>query len=159
MNAKDTLGAIASACAVLGFVAGTATTTIFAGIVYAGAILGAVLVCALIDAAQETYRGKRVTMEATRGLSLGELCVAAAVSAALYAGLFLDAAERGSEANQSFGFAQLAAIILGAGASVIIWQEVEWQRNRTRKQCPDCAHEVLAAARKCEHCGYRFDLA
>jgi hypothetical protein len=25
------------------------------------------------------------------------------------------------------------------------------------KQCPDCAERVLAAARKCRYCGYRFD--
>lgn len=25
------------------------------------------------------------------------------------------------------------------------------------KQCPDCAEQVLAAARKCRFCGYRFD--
>lgn len=25
------------------------------------------------------------------------------------------------------------------------------------KQCPDCAEQVLAAARKCRYCGYRFD--
>ncbi len=27
----------------------------------------------------------------------------------------------------------------------------------THKQCPDCAELVLAAARKCRYCGYRFD--
>ncbi len=25
------------------------------------------------------------------------------------------------------------------------------------KQCPDCAEQVLAAARRCRYCGYRFD--
>ena len=29
--------------------------------------------------------------------------------------------------------------------------------HRTYKQCPDCAEQVLAAARKCRFCGYRFD--
>lgn len=28
---------------------------------------------------------------------------------------------------------------------------------RETKQCPDCAETVLAAARKCRFCGYRFD--
>jgi Uncharacterised protein family UPF0547 len=27
---------------------------------------------------------------------------------------------------------------------------------RQRKQCPDCAESVLAKARVCKHCGYRF---
>jgi hypothetical protein len=27
----------------------------------------------------------------------------------------------------------------------------------TYKPCPDCAEQVLAAARKCRYCGYRFD--
>lgn len=26
-----------------------------------------------------------------------------------------------------------------------------------QKACPDCANKVLVEARKCEHCGYRFD--
>jgi hypothetical protein len=29
--------------------------------------------------------------------------------------------------------------------------------ERVYKQCPDCAEQVLAAARKCRFCGYRFD--
>jgi hypothetical protein len=29
--------------------------------------------------------------------------------------------------------------------------------RRETKRCPDCAEEVLAAARKCRFCGYRFD--
>ena len=28
-----------------------------------------------------------------------------------------------------------------------------------RKICPDCANSVLAAARKCQYCNYRFDIA
>jgi Uncharacterised protein family UPF0547 len=31
--------------------------------------------------------------------------------------------------------------------------------SRLLKQCPDCAESVLAAARKCRFCGYRFDAA
>jgi hypothetical protein len=29
--------------------------------------------------------------------------------------------------------------------------------NRPTKDCPDCAEAVLLAARRCRHCGYRFD--
>lgn len=31
------------------------------------------------------------------------------------------------------------------------------ERPREYKQCPDCAEQVLAAARKCRYCGYQFD--
>jgi hypothetical protein len=31
------------------------------------------------------------------------------------------------------------------------------ERPPEYKQCPDCAEHVLAAARKCRYCGYRFD--
>jgi predicted RNA-binding Zn-ribbon protein involved in translation (DUF1610 family) len=31
--------------------------------------------------------------------------------------------------------------------------------ERATKICPDCAEEVLAAARKCRFCGFRFDAA
>lgn len=29
--------------------------------------------------------------------------------------------------------------------------------HELHKRCPDCAEQVLAAARKCRYCGYRFD--
>jgi Uncharacterised protein family UPF0547 len=29
--------------------------------------------------------------------------------------------------------------------------------ERRTKACPDCAEQVLLAARRCRHCGYRFD--
>jgi hypothetical protein len=33
------------------------------------------------------------------------------------------------------------------------------EATEDHKRCPDCAELVLAAARKCRHCGYRFDHA
>jgi hypothetical protein len=31
------------------------------------------------------------------------------------------------------------------------------EEKRSTKNCPDCAEPVLLAARRCRHCGYRFD--
>jgi len=33
----------------------------------------------------------------------------------------------------------------------------EPKEKRKQKQCPDCAETILADARVCKHCGYRFD--
>jgi len=35
---------------------------------------------------------------------------------------------------------------------------IAWVRVKAPgKKCPDCANEVLLEARKCQHCGYRFE--
>jgi ribosomal protein L37AE/L43A len=31
-----------------------------------------------------------------------------------------------------------------------------WEAEKTTKKCPDCAETVLADAKVCKHCGYRF---
>jgi ribosomal protein S27AE len=44
---------------------------------------------------------------------------------------------------------------------IAVWLSVAVGKLRepNKKNCPDCANSVLAAARKCQHCGYRFDTA
>lgn len=49
----------------------------------------------------------------------------------------------------------LAISLVGTGPSaplVPAWAEAE----AATKKCPDCAETVLADARVCQHCGYRF---
>jgi hypothetical protein len=47
------------------------------------------------------------------------------------------------EANRDHADRDLGAVIIS--------------ESEDYKQCPDCAERVLAAARKCRYCGYRFD--
>jgi hypothetical protein len=46
----------------------------------------------------------------------------------------------------------------GMGIHASMLRAVE-STERATKICPDCAEEVLLAARKCRFCGYRFDTA
>jgi len=59
----------------------------------------------------------------------------------------------------------VAVYVTGAGAALsfvggwIMWRSKETVRPVTvepTKRCPDCAEEILAAARVCKHCGARF---
>jgi hypothetical protein len=61
----------------------------------------------------------------------------------------------------------VAVYVTGAGAALsfvggwIMWRSketVQPARVEPTKRCPDCAEEVLAAARVCKHCGARFDV-
>ena len=38
-----------------------------------------------------------------------------------------------------------------------VWHGRAMTPDDGHKRCPDCAESVLAAARKCRYCGYRFD--
>jgi hypothetical protein len=60
----------------------------------------------------------------------------------------------------TFGFFTILGIVWIVGAVVLaslIWEYQVREPPPERKTCPDCANEVLVAARKCQYCGYRFD--
>jgi Na+/proline symporter len=65
----------------------------------------------------------------------------------------LDEEERGANLLTVLGVVAVAAFTL---AATVGWQLVTKKQQKT---CPDCANAVLAAASKCQHCGYRFDSA
>lgn len=65
----------------------------------------------------------------------------------------LDEEERGVNLLTVLGVVAVAAFTLVA---TVGWQLVT---RKQQKPCPDCANTVLAAAQKCQHCGYRFDSA
>ncbi len=45
-------------------------------------------------------------------------------------------------------------------ALIAAWREKkEAEKKPTTKKCPDCAETILAAAKVCKHCGYRFATA
>jgi hypothetical protein len=74
-------------------------------------------------------------------------------------GTFWDYLARGQAWNDGFGFAQFAGLAFIAAGGWVVLQEWIWHQNSRYKKCPDCARKVLADARKCEHCEYRFDAA
>jgi hypothetical protein len=39
----------------------------------------------------------------------------------------------------------------------LAWREVQKSGGPKKKKCEDCANMVLAEARKCQYCGYRFN--
>jgi hypothetical protein len=66
----------------------------------------------------------------------------------------------------------IAIYVVGAGAALAVLGSLAMYKaeridgvtepsavradNRATKQCPDCAETILAQARVCKHCGYRF---
>jgi Uncharacterised protein family UPF0547 len=63
------------------------------------------------------------------------------------------------ENADEFNLLSALGIVFVIGAFVLGVSEYEDRRKLAApamKTCPDCAREVLAAARKCEYCGYRF---
>lgn len=63
------------------------------------------------------------------------------------------------ENEKQFGllsFVGAAALAFYAYVAAAGWHHFVQATAPQTKQCPDCAQQVLAAARKCQHCGYRF---
>jgi hypothetical protein len=88
-------------------------------------------------------------------------CIAVAVACAVagiafLAGRPLDATEKRPNLLTAIG---AAAIIAPALLVTVAWREINKLPEVAQKKCPDCAHMVLAEARKCEYCSYRFDAA
>jgi len=156
VKGREVLSVIASICGIVAFVAGTAASSIYAGIVWAGLLLGSTLLGALAPQTLDAWQSPDRTLEAAKELSFGSLVIATVVNLGLLVGIFLNVESRGGTWNQSFGFAQLAGIALIAMAAYVIWHEWTWYRDKRYKKCPDCARTVLAEARKCEFCSHRF---
>jgi len=69
------------------------------------------------------------------------------------AGRGLDESERQVNVLTVMGVAN----VLFMGTLVVLaYQQLTGGAATNSKTCPDCANTVLAAARKCQHCGYRF---
>ena len=52
-------------------------------------------------------------------------------------------------------FIGIAVLVFYAFTAAVGWKRLA-RPEAARKTCPDCANSVLAAARKRQHCGYRF---
>jgi hypothetical protein len=85
---------------------------------------------------------------------------AIAMGAAGLVAAFLMAVGRPMDENEkSFGiltFIGVANVIVFAG---LLSLGLSYAQAAKRKTCPDCANQVLAAARKCQYCGYLFSEA
>lgn len=51
----------------------------------------------------------------------------------------------------------IVAIVVFFVMLVDAYDKVKKAKEAEHKTCPECANSVLAAARKCQHCEYRFD--
>lgn len=64
------------------------------------------------------------------------------------------------EETDDFSLLTVLGIAFVVGFFVLTVHTVErWRKQAApaRKRCPDCAEEVLAAAKVCKHCGFRFE--
>lgn len=68
----------------------------------------------------------------------------------------IDQMEEGSEAATNV-ISQPAQVDLPTVRDAAPSQPAPAREEPTTKTCPDCAETVLAAARVCKHCGYRFE--
>lgn len=60
------------------------------------------------------------------------------------------------EDESAFSFLTLVGVLVLLFYAYVASLGAETFLKEPRKRCPDCANEVLAAARKCQHCGHRF---
>jgi len=66
--------------------------------------------------------------------------------------------EKASPAIGIYAVGAAGAIALFAGYAIATNRgSLATAHNRKTKACPECAETVLAAARKCKHCGHEFD--
>ncbi len=159
MSGKEALSVAASICAVVGFVAGTAASTVSTGIVYASFAFGTVLLSAVYDSIQEKKAGKYVWSEAMRELSLNDLYWLGGIASVLFVAIIADRLSDQHAWDGGLGASQLMALVLILAGGWVVVKEWTWYQDSRYKKCPECARKVLAEARKCEYCQHRFDVA
>jgi uncharacterized membrane protein len=86
-------------------------------------------------------------------------CIAVGIAAliggiAFIAGRPMDESEKTSKLLTVIGGISIIGIAL---LVTLAWREVSQAKQPATKKCPDCANQVLAEARKCQFCAFRFD--
>lgn len=143
--------AITTAVAIIG---GISTV---AGFVNASAVT-AVNMLGVLSVATLVFGGIAFSEGRDMSEKVRHACWATAVSGIIgflifLAGRGLDESERQVNVLTVMGLANL--LFMGT-LVVLAFQHLTGEAASPRKTCPDCANTVLAAARKCQHCGYRF---